>query len=120
MLNTDEDNIAKSMSFKVENKPLLIILSGNSKVDNHKYKEYFKEKAHMLSHDEVEPLIGHPVGGVCPFGINKDVKIYLDESLKSHDIVYPACGTPSSAVKLKLTELESILNNPTWIDVSKK
>ena len=80
MLNTDEDNIAKSMSFKVENKPLLIILSGNSKVDNHKYKEYFKEKAHMLSHDEVEPLIGHPVGGVCPFGINKDVKIYLIES----------------------------------------
>ena len=89
------------------------------KVDNHKYKETFHMKAKMLSYDETEERVGHPVGGVCPFGVNESVEIFLDESLRRFETVYPAAGTPSSAVRLSVVELESILPDARWVDVTK-
>ena len=115
-----EDEIAKSMSFMVDDKPIIVVVSGNSRIDNSKFKEEFHTKAKMIPFDDVERLIGHAAGGVCPFGINKDVIVYLDESLKKHKIVYPACGNSKSAVKLKLEELEKASNYQKWINVCKK
>ena len=112
--------IAKTLSFMVDDKPILIVTAGDAKIANAQYKEKFHAKAKMLSYDEVETLIGHAVGGVCPFGVNEDVKIYLDNSLKQLEVVYPASGTANSAVKLKVTELESIVKNEKWIDVCKE
>jgi len=118
-LGCTEAEIAKTLSFKVDNKPILIVMCGSYKIDNAKFKATFKEKAHMLSPDEVENLIGHKVGGVCPFGINESVSVYLDISLKQFEIVYPAAGTDNSAVKLTLEELEVASNFTEWVDVSK-
>lgn len=115
-----EREIAKTLSFIVDDKPILIVVAGDAKIDNSKYKKEFKNKAKMIPYDDVENLIGHAVGGVCPFGVNEDVKIYLDNSLKQLEVVYPAAGTDNSAVKLKVTELESIVNNEKWIDVCKE
>lgn len=114
-----EDEIAKSLSFLLADEPILIIVSGASKIDNKKYKEEFKCKAKMIPAEDVEKLIGHGVGGVCPFGINDNVKVYLDVSLKKHQIVYPACGSSNSAVKLKINELEKVSNYLKWVDVCK-
>ena len=119
-LNCDEDEIAKTLSFIVNDKPILIVVSGSSKIDNSKYKQEFKTKAKMIPFDEVENMIGHAAGGVCPFGINNDIYVYLDISLKSHEIVYPACGSSNSAVKLTIDELEKSSMFKKWIDVSKK
>ena len=118
-LNCKEAEIAKTLSFLVNNKPILIVAAGNRKIDNAKYKSKFNEKAKMLKTDEVEPFIGHKVGGVCPFGINNDVDVYLDISLKDFDIVYPACGSSNSTVKLTIKELEEASNYKEWIDVCK-
>lgn len=118
-LNTLPAHIAKSLTFKVNEQPIMIVCAGDVKVDNSKYKKYFHVKAKMLSKEEVSTLIGHDVGGVCPFGINKGVDIYLDESLKQFETIYPACGNASSAVKLSPQELESILDFKEWIDVCK-
>lgn len=118
-LNCSEAEIAKTLSFLVGDKPILIVTAGNRKIDNAKYKAIFREKAKMLKADEVEPLIGHKVGGVCPFGINDGVDVYLDISLKDFDIVYPACGSSNSAVKLTIKELEDASNYKEWIDVCK-
>ena len=118
-INCKEEEIAKSLSFIVDDKPILIIISGNSKIDNSKFKKEFKTKAKMIPFDNVEKLIGHAVGGVCPFGINKDVEVYLDKSLKKYETVYPACGSSNSAVKLTLEELEKTSNYKKWVDVCK-
>ena len=98
---------------------MLILAAGDAKIDNSKYKARFNTKAKMIGHDEVEPLIGHGVGGVCPFGINEGVPVWLDESLRRFDIVYPAAGTANSAVKLHLDELERASQAQGWVDVCK-
>ena len=111
--------IAKTLSFMADQKAVLIVAAGDAKVDNHKYKEQFHTKAKMLSPDEVTELVGHRVGGVCPFGVKEGVAVYLDESLKRFDVVYPACGSASSAVKLTIPELETASGYLGWIDVCK-
>ena len=111
--------IAKTLSFMLPDGPVLILAAGDAKIDNAKYKATFHAKAKMLSFDEVEPLIGHGVGGVCPFGINEGIPVWLDESLKRFDIVYPAAGTSNSAVELNLEELERASRAKGWVDVCK-
>ena len=118
-INCKEGEIVKTLSFIVNDIPILISVAGDSKIDNSKFKEEFQTKAKMIPFDNVEELIGHAVGGVCPFGINENVEVYLDNSLKRFDIVYPACGSSNSAVKLTLDELEKASNYKKWIDVCK-
>ena len=111
--------IAKTMSFLVEEKPILIVAAGDAKVDNPKYKSQFHTKAKMIPMEFVEELIGHGVGGVCPFAIKEDVKVYLDESLKRFDTVFPAAGSSNSAIEVTITELEEYSHFTEWIDVCK-
>ena len=111
--------IAKSLSFKVNEEPIIIVAAGDAKVDNAKYKAQFHTKAKMLTHEEAHTLIGHDVGGVCPFGINENVIVYLDESLRQFENVYPAAGDDHSAVKLTVDELEKIAGATGWVDVCK-
>lgn len=118
-INCKESEIAKSLSFIVLDKPILIVVAGDAKVDNKKFKDEFQAKAKMIPFDDVEKLIGHAVGGVCPFGINDDVDVYLDVTLKDYDIIYPACGSSNSAVKLTLEELEQCSNYKKYVDVCK-
>ena len=118
-LNTEPQRIAKTMSFLVNDNPILIVMAGDVKVDNKKYKAYFSAKAKMIAFDDVERLIGHAVGGVCPFAINDGVVVYLDESLKRFDTVFPACGSGNSAIELTIEELEKYSNYEAWIDVTK-
>ncbi len=118
-INCKQEEIAKTLSFIVDDTPILIVVSGDSKIDNSKFKTEFHTKAKMIPFDSVEELIGHAVGGVCPFGINKNVEVYLDNSLKRFNIIYPACGSSNSAVRLTLEELEKTSNYKKWIDVCK-
>lgn len=118
-LNCTEGEIAKTLSFLVEEKPILIVVAGDAKIDNSKYKAEFHKKAKMIPHENVEKIIGHQVGGVCPFGINEGVEVYLDKSLQKYKTVYPASGSDSSAVKLTIQELEQASNYQKWIDVCK-
>lgn len=118
-IGVEDARIAKTISFKVDDKPILIVCAGDTKIDNSKYKSEFGVKAKMLGFDEVEELIGHAVGGVCPFGVNDNVLVYLDESLKRFDVVYPACGSSNSMVELTIEELEKSSNFIKWIDVCK-
>ena len=118
-LNCEPAHIAKSLSFDVNGDAILIITAGDVKIDNAKYRLEFRTKAKMLKFDEVESRIGHAVGGVCPFAINNNVKVYLDESLKQYEYVYPACGSSNSAIKLTIPELEKYSNYIKWIDVTK-
>ena len=111
--------IAKTMSFSVDGNSILIVTAGDVKIDNHKYKEQFATKAKMLSFEEVEEKIGHAVGGVCPFAINDGVTVYLDESLKRFETVFPACGSSNSAIELTIEELEKVSGYTAWIDVCK-
>ena len=117
--NCAEAEIAKTLSFLVEEKPILIVVAGDQKIDNSKFKAEFHTKAKMIPFEEVEGLIGHAVGGVCPFGICDGVEVYLDESLKRFEVVYPACGSSNSAVKLSINELENASAYQRWIDVCK-
>lgn len=119
VINCKEEEIAKTLSFIVDDKPILIVVAGDCKIDNSKFKAEFQTKAKMIPFDNVEELIGHAVGGVCPFGINENVDVYLDNSLKRFKIVYPACGSSNSAVKLTLDELKKISNYKKWVDVCK-
>ncbi len=119
-LNTEESRIAKTLSFKIENKAILIVTAGNMKIDNRKYKDEYGCKAVMLSPEEVKELVGHEIGGVCPFGIKNDVNVYLDVSLKKYDFIYPACGSSNSAIKMKYDELEIISRAKKWVDVCKE
>ncbi len=118
-LNCEGCRIAKTLSLLVEEKPILIVAAGDAKVDNPKYKARFGTKAKMLSPEEVEPLIGHAVGGVCPFGVNEGVTVYLDESLKRFQTVFPACGSSNSAIELTIAELEEYSGYVDWVDVCK-
>lgn len=118
-LNCEEKEIAKTLSFLVDGRPIVIVVAGDAKIDNSKYKGEFHTKAKMISFDDVEKLIGHAVGGVCPFGVNDDVVVYLDESLKRFDYVYPACGSSNSAIKLTISKLEEIVELEKWVDVCK-
>lgn len=118
-LNCEPCRIAKTLSFMVQDAPILVVAAGDAKIDNSKYKAQFNVKAKMLSPDEAEKLIGHAVGGVCPFGINEGVTVYLDESLKRFETVFPACGSSNSAIQLTIPELEEYSSFVQWIDVSK-
>ena len=118
-LNCDACSIAKTLSFLVGENPILIVCAGDVKIDNAKYKATFNTKAKMLEFEQVEPIIGHSVGGVCPFAINQNVKVYLDESLKRFETVFPACGSGNSAIELTIAELETYSNYTSWVDVCK-
>lgn len=111
--------IAKTLSFMTAEGPVLIVAAGDAKVDNHKYKEQFKTKAKMLTPEEAVELVGHAVGGVCPFGIREGVRVYLDQSLRRFEVIYPACGSSNSAVELSNEELERCSGALGWINVCK-
>lgn len=113
------ERIAKSLTFYGEESAILIVTAGDAKVDNQKFKERFNMKAKMLKAEDVEPLIGHGIGGVCPFGVNAHVHIYLDISLKRFDVVYPAAGSANSAIALDLEALEVHAKALGWVDVCK-
>ena len=118
-LGCEPARIAKTLSFENGEGAILVIAAGDARIDNAKFKHRFGMKAHMLSAERVEPLIGHGVGGVCPFSIHEGIPVYLDESLKRFDIVYPAAGTAASAVMLTLSELERASEADGWVDVTK-
>ncbi|MBD5102165.1 MAG: YbaK/EbsC family protein [Subdoligranulum sp.] len=111
--------IAKTLSFRVGETPVLIVAAGDAKVDNARFKAQFHTKAKMLTPDEAVTLIGHAVGGVCPFAVKDGVQVYLDASLKRFDTVYPACGSANSAIELTLEELERLSRFDAWVDVCK-
>ena len=113
----EEARIAKTLSFVVDGGCILIVCAGDVKIDNAKYKAKFAKKAKMLTPDEVVTLIGHAVGGVCPFAINDGVTVYLDESVKRFETVFPACGSASSAIELTIPELEEYSGFTAWVDV---
>ncbi len=118
-LGCEPCRIAKTLSFLVNGAPVLIVTAGDAKIDNPRYKAQFGTKAKMLSPQEAESLVGHAVGGVCPFGVNEGVTIYLDESLKRFSTVFPACGSSNSAIELTIDELEKYSGYTAWIDVCK-
>lgn len=111
--------IAKTMSFLIDDKAILIVTAGNVKIDNKKYKAYFHTKAKMIPWDDVEGYIGHAPGGVCPFAVKEGINVHLDTSLKAFDIVYPAAGSSNSAVKLSPDELYTLSGATDWVDVCK-
>ena len=115
----EEARIAKTLSFMVDGAPILIVAAGDAKVDNPKYKHQFATKAKMLTAAEAAELVGHAVGGVCPFAFNPGVKVYLDESLKRFETVFPACGSSNSAIELTIPELERYSGYTAWVDVCK-
>lgn len=118
-LNVIPARIAKTLSFKAENGCILIVTAGDAKIDNKKFKTYFGYKAKMLTPDEAFDFTGHAVGGVCPFAINENVRVYCDISMKRFETVYPACGSSNSAIELTCDELEKFSNCINWVDVCK-
>ena len=118
-LHCEPQRIAKTLSFMVDGHSMLIVTAGDAKIDNQKYKAQFGVKAKMLSLEEVETLIGHAIGGVCPFGVNEGVDIYLDVSLKRFHTVFPACGSSNSAIELTIPEMEKYSGYAGWVDVFK-
>lgn len=119
-LGIEPGMIAKTMSFLLGDEAILILTEGTAKVDNRKYKDTFHMKAKMIPFEEVENRIGHAPGGVCPFGIKEGIRVYLDESLKQFETVYPAAGNDHSAVKLTIAELEEVAGAVGWVDVCKE
>jgi len=119
-LNTDGARIAKTLSYLVDGNAILVVAAGDIRIDNPKFKAAFHTKAKMLTPDQAAEMIGHAVGGVCPFGVNEGVKVYLDESLKRFETVFPACGTASSAIELTIPELEQASECISWVDISKE
>ena len=115
----DPDQIGKTLSFKLGDKAILIVVAGNSKIDNKKYKKQFSKKAKMLNAKEALDETGHAIGGVCPFGLKKNIDVYLDVSLKKHTEIIPAAGDQHSSIRLTIEELEKYSNYKTWIDVCK-
>lgn len=118
-LNTEGKRIAKTLSFLLGDSAILVVAAGDAKVDNKKFKQTFSYKAKMLTFEQVEEMIGHSVGGVCPFGINEGVRVYLDESLKRFETVFPAVGSSNSAIELNMEELEKFSECDGWVDVCK-
>jgi len=119
VLGCEGARIAKTLSFKLKEGVLLVVAAGDARVDNSKFRACFNEKANMVKFDEVESLVGHAVGGVCPFAINEGINVYLDESLKRFETVYPACGSDNSAIELTIPELEKYSKFTSWVDVCK-
>lgn len=118
-LHCEPQRIAKTLSFMVDGHAILIVTAGDTRIDNTKYKAKFGVKAKMLSYNEAETLIGHAVGGICPFAVNEGVEVYLDISLKRFPTVFPACGSSNSAIELTLPELEKYSGYIAWLDVCK-
>lgn len=118
-LRTEAGRIAKTLSFLVDGEAVLIVCAGDARIDNAKYKAFFRAKAKMLAPDEVEERIGHAIGGVCPFGIREGVRVYLDETLKKYETVFPACGSSNSAIELTIPQLEQLAKPVCWVDVCK-
>lgn len=118
-LNCEPARIAKTLSFNVKGRVVLIVMAGDAKIDNAKYKAYFEAKAKMLTPDEAVELVGFAVGGVCPFAVNEGVEVFLDNSLKRFDTVFPACGSSNSAIELTINELEKYSSLDSWVDVCK-
>lgn len=118
-LGCEPQRIAKTLSFSIDGKAVLIVATGDAKIDNPKYKAKFGKKAKMLSPDEVEALVGHAVGGVCPFAVKEGVDVYLDVSLKRFETVFPACGSSNSAIELTIAQLEEYSGYVEWVDVCK-
>ena len=118
-LGVEPGRIAKTLSFMVDGSPILIVAAGDVKIDNARYKKFFGAKAKMLTPEEAVALIGHAVGGVCPFAVNEGVTVYLDESLKKFVTVFPACGSSNSAIELTMEELEKYSLCKEWVDVCK-
>ena len=118
-LGVEGARIAKTLSFKTPDGCMLILAAGDARIDNHKFKEKFHMKAKMLTPEEVLELVGHPVGGVCPFGIDESIPVYLDVSMQRFKTVFPAVGSASSAIELDLDELYRYSNAREWIDVCK-
>ena len=119
-IGCEEAMICKTLSFLQGEEPVLILADGVARIDNRKYKDRFGCKAKMIPAEMVGPLVGHEIGGVCPFGVNEGVAVYLDESLRKHEIVYPAVGTDHSGVKLTIPELEKCSGFTEWVDVCKQ
>ena len=119
-LHCAPQRIAKTLSFMVGEQAILIVAAGDVKIDNAKYKARFGKKAKMLSPEEVETLVGHAVGGVCPFAVNEGVEVYLDVSLKRFETVFPACGSANSAIEFTIPELEKYSGYVSWVDVCKE
>ena len=118
-IGVEPERIAKTLSFKKGDGCILVIAAGDARVDNRKFKDAFHMKAKMPTADEVLALVGHPVGGVCPFGVNDGVTVYLDESLHRFETVFPACGSSNSAIELTIPELEKFSGYKAWVDVCK-
>ena len=118
-LGCEEARIAKSITMNVNGECVIIVTAGDVKIDNPKYKAEFSTKAKMLTHEQALEMTGHAVGGICPFALNDGCRVYLDESLKRLDYVYPACGSSNSAVKLTPDELEKYSHSIKWVDVCK-
>ncbi|MBQ3178783.1 MAG: YbaK/EbsC family protein [Clostridia bacterium] len=118
-LGCEECRIAKTLSFHVGERVVLVVMAGDTKIDNQKYKAQFGTKAKMLEYEEAPALIGHAVGGVCPFAVNDGVEVYLDESLKRFETVFPACGSANSAIEMTMAELEEHSGSLGWVDVAK-
>ena len=118
-LSCEPCRIAKTLSFMAEGRAILVVAAGDAKIDNPKYKAQFGVKAKMLTPDEAEALVGHAVGGVCPFAVNEGVAVYLDNSLRRFETVFPACGSGNSAIELTIAELEKYSGFTSWVDVCK-
>lgn len=118
-IGVEADQIAKTLALHLDDEVIIVVMSGNSRIDNKKYRDTFHAKAKMLSHDEVEPLTGHPVGGLCPFGLVGKPRIFLDQSIKKHEFVYPAAGSPFYAFKIEVSALEQ-LTGAAWVDIAKQ
>ncbi|HCX63100.1 MAG TPA: EBSC protein [Clostridiales bacterium] len=118
-LGTEEARIAKSLSFYNGDDAMIIVVAGDAKIDNKKFKEYFGFKARMLAPEDTVKFTGHAIGGVCPFALPEKVTVYLDDSMKRFETMFPACGSGNSAIELTLNELEEISKSQKWIDVCK-
>ncbi len=119
-LGVNNEDIGKSLSFIVDGSPIIIVVKGDARVDNKKFKAEFNTKARMIKFEDVEEMTGHAAGGVCPFGVKDGVKVYLDVSLKKLGVVYPACGSSNSAIKLTISELEQYSNYIKWVDITRE
>lgn len=118
-LGIEGQRIAKSLSFLIDGAAIIVVAAGDARIDNKKFKAEFSCKAKMLTAEQVDELIGHSVGGVCPFAVNDGVRVYLDESLKRFETVFPACGSSNSAIELTISQLENLSGCLKWIDVCK-
>lgn len=119
-LHCKPERIAKTLSFLADDRVILVVIAGDKKVDNKKYKMQFQTKAKMVSSEEAERRVGHAIGGICPFAVNKGVEVYLDVSLKRFTTVFPACGSSNSAIELTISELETYSGYRKWIDICKE